>query len=333
MNNIPVMISAIGYSVPETVITNEDIAKLVDTNDEWITTRTGIKERRIVSGEENAATLGTQAALNALKKVDLKVEDIDLIIAAASVPTNAYPATACEIQAAIGAMNAAAFDITAACSGLIYAMNIAKSFIASGIYKNVLVVATDTNSKFVDWTDRSTCILFGDGAGAMILQPSIDGVDDIIALNLYADGSYAKEIVMPLSGKNCPLVEPNEQKPLHIFMNGKEVYKFVVTKMPDYISKIIEESNMTPADIDYLIPHQANLRIIDAMAERLGYDSEKVIVNIQKYGNTSAASIPIALVEGVEEGKVKLPCKAILCGFGAGMTCGTAIVNLREGIA
>lgn len=333
MNNIPVMISAIGYSVPENIITNDDIAKLVDTNDEWITTRTGIKERRVVSGEENASTLGRDAARDALKKANLKAEDIDLIITAASVPTNAYPATACEIQAAIGAMNAAAFDITAACSGLIYAMNVAKGFIASGIYKNVLVVATDTNSKFVDWTDRATCILFGDGAGAMVLQPSTDGVDDIIALDLYADGNYAKEIVMPISGKNCPLVEPNEQKPLHIYMNGKEVYKFVVTKMPNYIMDILEKSNMKPEDIDYLIPHQANLRIIDAMAERLGYDSNKVIVNIQKYGNTSAASIPIALVEAVKEGKIKLPSKAILCGFGAGMTCGTAIVRLREGVA
>lgn len=331
--NIPVMISAIGYHVPETVITNEDLSKLVETNDEWITSRTGIKERRVVSGNEDGATLGTAAARDALRKVDLKVEDIDLIIAAASVPTNAYPATACEIQAAIGAVNAAAFDITAACSGLIYAMNVAKGFIASGIYKNVLVVATDANSKFVDWTDRATCVLFGDGAGAMVLQQSTDGIDDIIAIDLYADGSYAKEIVMPLSGKNCPLVEPNTQRPLHIFMNGKEVYKFVVTKMPDYIMKILEKANMKPDDIDYLIPHQANLRIIDAMADRLGYDSKKVIVNIQKYGNTSAASIPIALVEGVKDGKIKLPSKAILCGFGAGMTCGTTIVRLREGVA
>lgn len=329
--NIPVMISAIGYSVPETVITNDDIATLVDTSDEWITTRTGIKERRVVSGDENAATIGAAAARDALKKIDLKVEDIDLIIAAASVPTNAYPATACEIQADIGAVNAAAFDITAACSGMIYAMNIARSFITSGIYRNVLVVATDANSKFVDWTDRATCVLFGDGAGAMIMQPSTDGIDDIIALDLYAEGDKSGHIVMPLSGKNCPLVKPNTQKPLHIYMNGKEVYKFVVTKMPEYIMKCLEHANMTPDDIDYLIPHQANLRIIDAMAERLGYNENKVVVNIQKYGNTSAASIPIALVEGVQEGKVKLPCKVILSGFGAGMTCGNAIVRIRKG--
>lgn len=333
MNNIPVMLSAVGYSVPETVITNEELAKLVDTSDEWITTRTGIKERHLVSGEENAVTIGTKAAQNALKKANLNPEDIDLIVSATSIPTNAYPSTACEIQAAIGAKNAAAFDITAACTGMIYALNVAKAFISSGIYKNILLIAADANSRFVDWTDRSTCVLFGDGAGAVVLQPSIDGIDDLVAIDLYAEGDRGQELLLPMSGKNCPLVEPNEQRPSHLFMNGKEVYKFVMTRVPDSIMSCLEKANMKPSDIDYLIPHQANLRIIDAMAERLDYDSSRVIVNIQKYGNTSAASIPIALVEGIEEGKIKLPCKAILTGFGAGMTYGVAIVRLREGVA
>lgn len=331
--NIPVMIAGVGYAVPETVITNDDLTKILDTSDEWISSRTGIKERRVCSGDENAFTIGVKAANVALEKANMKSEDIDLIIAAASVPTMAYPATACQIQAALGAKKAAAFDMTAACSGLIYAMNTAKAFISSGIYENILIVATDANSKFVDWTDRSVCVLFGDGAGAMVMKKSEDGVDDVIGLEMRAAGECGHFIEMPITGTNCPLVEPCESKPLHIYMNGKEVYKFVVTRMPDFIAECIDKVGMSPEDVDYLIPHQANLRIIDAMADRLNYNNEKVIVNIQKYGNTSAASIPIALVEGVAEGKIKLPCKAILTGFGAGMTYATAIVNLREGVA
>lgn len=332
-NNIPIMIAGIGYAVPEAIITNEDLTKILDTSDEWISTRTGIKERRVCSGEENAVTLGVKASYNALAKAKMKPEEIDLIITAASVPTMAYPSTACLIQGEIGASKAAAFDVTAACAGMVYAMNVAKAFITSGTYENVLIVAADTNSKFVDWEDRATCVLFGDGAGAMVMKKSPDGVNDIIEIDMLSFPEGVSYIKLPVSGKNCPLVEPNEQKPLHVHMNGREVYKFVVSKMPDLIMNCIERASLTPEEIDYLIPHQANLRIIDAMAERLNYDNSKVIVNIDKYGNTSAASIPIALVEAVEEGKIKLPSKAILTGFGAGMTCATAIVRLREGIA
>lgn len=332
-NNIPIMIAGMGYAVPKTVITNDDLSKILDTSDEWISTRTGIKERRICSGEENAVTLGIQAAYNALAKAKMKPEEIDLVIVAASVPTMAYPSTACQIQGEIGATNAAAFDVTAACAGMVYAMNVAKAFISSGTYENILIVATDANSKFVNWEDRAVCVLFGDGAGAMVLKKSPDGISDIIEIDMFSIPEGVGYIQLPISGKNCPLVEPNEQKPLHIYMNGREVYKFVVREMPDLIMNCIERAGLTPEEIDYLIPHQANLRIIDAMAERLNYDSNKVIVNINKYGNTSAASIPIALVEAVEEGKIKLPSKAILTGFGAGMTCATAIVRLREGIA
>ncbi len=330
---VPIMIAGVGYSVPKTVITNEDLTKILDTSDEWISSRTGIKERRVCSGDENAVTLGVQAAKNALAKANMDPNEVQLIIAAASIPTMAYPSTACQIQLEINAPNAASFDITAACSGMVYAMNVARAFIASGTYENILIVAADANSKFVDWEDRSTCVLFGDGAGAMILKKSPDGIDDILGLEMLSFPEGGSFIELPLTGKNCPLVEPCESKPLHVSMNGREVYKFVVTKMPDLIAGCIDKAGLTPEDIDYLIPHQANLRIIDAMADRLNYSSNKVVVNIQKYGNTSAASIPIALVEAVEEGKVKLPCKAILTGFGAGMTCATAIVRLREGIA
>jgi 3-oxoacyl-[acyl-carrier-protein] synthase-3 len=330
---IPLQIKGFGYSVPETVITNQDLTKLYDTSDEWIYTRTGIKERRVVSGEQTAADLGYEAAQRALKNAGVKPEELDLIIAASSAPPDLYPAIACDIQARLGiTTNIPAFDITAACSGLIYGMQIARGFIGSGIYKKILIVATDNNSRLVDWEDRGTSILFGDGAGAMVVTEAQDGNDDILAINIQADGSIGEFIKYTLPGKTCPLVEPNEQKPSFIYMNGKEVYKFVVKVLPDYIDAILQNSGMDAADVDYLIPHQANQRIIEAVQNRLGYSDDKVISNIAYYGNTSAASIPIALAQGVEKGTVKLGSTAILCGFGAGMTWGAAIVRLREGI-
>lgn len=329
---IPMKIAGVGYSVPKTVITNDDLTKLYDTSDEWIYTRTGIKERHVVSGEENAVDLGFEAAKNAIAKAKINPEEIDLIIAASSAPTDLYPAMACRIQARLGIKNIPAFDVTAACSGLIYIMEMARAYIGSGMYKKVLLVATDNNSRFCDWTDRGVSILFGDGAGAMVVTQSEDGQDDILAIDIKADGSIGEYITLPLAGQNCPLVEPNEIKPVHIKMNGREVYKFVVKILPEYIDKCLEKANMKPEDVDYLIPHQANQRIIEAVQQRLGYSDEKVISNIKYYGNTSAASVPIALAEGVENGKIKLPSTAILCGFGAGMTWGVAIVRLREGI-
>lgn len=329
---IPLKIAGVGYCVPESVITNDDLTKLYDTSDEWIYTRTGIKERRVVSGEENAVDLGFKAAQNALAKANIKPEELDLIIAASSAPADLYPAMACHIQARLGVKEIPAFDVTAACSGLIYTLEMARAFIGSGIYKKILIVATDNNSRLCDWEDRSVSILFGDGAGAMVVVEAEDGVDDILAIDIRADGSIGEYIVLPLTGQNCPLVEPCKEKPVHIKMNGKEVYKFAVKIVPQYIEKCLEQANMKAEDVDYLIPHQANQRIIEAIQTRLGYSDEKVISNIKYYGNTSAASVPIALAEGVESGKIKLPCTAILCGFGAGMTWGVSIVRLREGI-
>lgn len=330
---IPLRIAGVGYSLPETVVTNEDLTKLYDTSDEWIFSRTGIKERRVVSGEQNAIDLGFEAAQKALEKSGIKPEELDLIIAASSAPPELYPAIACHIQERLGiTSNIPAFDITAACSGLIYGLQIARGFIGTGIYKKILIVATDNNSRLVDWTDRGISILFGDGAGAVVVTEAEDGVDDIIALNIKADGSIGEHITMALSGQNCPLVEPNEQKDAHIKMNGKEVYKFVARVLPAFVEECIMNAGMSAEEIDYLIPHQANQRIIQAVQDRLKYPDEKVISNIQYYGNTSAASIPIALAEGVEKGTVKLGSTAVLCGFGAGMTWGAAIVRLREGI-
>jgi 3-oxoacyl-[acyl-carrier-protein] synthase-3 len=332
-NYIPVRIAGVGYGIPDAVVTNDDLTKLYETSDEWIYTRTGIKERRVVSGDQSAIDLGLEAAEKALAKSGIAPSELDLIIAASSAPPQLYPAIACHIQSRLGIeTDIPAFDITAACSGLIYGMQVAKGFINSGIYKNILIVATDNNTKYLDWTDRGTSILFGDGAGAMVLTASEDGVDDIVAIDIKAKGSIGELIYKDNVGHNCPLVEPATEHDGFIHMNGKEVYKFVVRVLPQYIEDIIAKSGMKAEDIDYLIPHQANLRIIQAVQERLEYSDEKVITNIKYYGNTSAASVPIALAEGVEKGTVKLGSTAILCGFGAGMTWGGAIVRLREGI-
>ena len=330
---IPLRIAGVGYSLPETVITNDDLTKLYETSDEWIYTRTGIKERRVVSGEENAIDLGFDAAQKALDKSGINPDDIDLILAASSAPPDLYPAIACHIQARLGIKKQIpAFDITAACSGLIYGLSIAKAYIASGMYKNILIVATDNNSRLVDWTDRGTSILFGDGAGAVVVTQAEDGIDDIIAIDIKADGNYGNLIELSFDGKNCPLVEQYEEKPKGIRMNGRGVYTFVAKILPHYVEELITNAGMKAEDINYLIPHQANIRIIQAVQERLGYPDEKVVTNIKYYGNTSAASIPIALAESVEKGNVKLCTTAFLCGFGAGMTWGGAIVRLREGI-
>ena len=330
---IPLRIAGVGYSLPEKVITNDDLTQLYETSDEWIYSRTGIKERRVVSGEENAIDLGFAASKNAIEKAGIDPEDIDLILAASSAPPDLYPAIACHIHERLGIKKPVpAFDITAACSGLIYGLSIARAYIASGMYKNILIVATDNNSRLVDWTDRGTSILFGDGAGAMVVTQAEDGIDDIIAIDIKADGNYGHLIELAFDGKNCPLVEQYEPKPTGIRMNGRGVYTFVAKVLPQYVEELVSNAGMKAEEIDYLIPHQANLRIIQAVQERLGYSDDKVVTNIKYYGNTSAASIPIALAEGVEKGNVKLGSTAVLCGFGAGMTWGGAIVRLREGI-
>jgi len=331
---IPLKIAGVGYSVPKTVITNDDLTKLYETSDEWIYTRTGIKERRVVSGNETAIDLGYDAAIKAINKSGINIEDIDCIIGAASAPPQLYPTLACTLQDKLGIKNTIpAFDLTAACTGLIYALQVARGFIGSGIYKNILIVASDNNSKITDWSDRGTSILFGDGAGAMVVTAADDDIDDILSIEISANGSIGQMIQTNYPSQCCPLVEQSDNVGSgKIIMDGKEVYKFAVTTVPKYVVHCIELSGMKAEDIDYLIPHQANQRIIEAIQNRLKYSDEKVISNIKYYGNTSAASIPIALVESVEQGKIKLGSTAVLCGFGAGMTWGGAVVRLREGI-
>lgn len=329
---IPLRIAGVGYSVPDTVVTNDDLTKLYETSDEWIYSRTGIKERRLVSGEETAIDLGEKAAKNAIQKAGMTPDDIDMIIAASTAPIEVY-SMGCQIHKRLGITKPIpAFDVAAACTGLIYGLSIAKGMIASGMYKNILIVATDNNSKLLDWTDRGTSILFGDGAGAMVVTQAEDGVDDIIAIDIKSDGNYDHLISLPFDGKNCPLVEQAEVKPSLIKMNGRGVYAFVAKILPKYVEELLNNTGMTADDVDYLIPHQANIRIIQAVQERLGLPENKVVTNIKYYGNTSAASIPIALAEGVEKGNVKLNSTALLCGFGAGMTWGGAIIRLRDGI-
>ena len=265
----PLRIAGVGYSVPKTVVTNEDLTKLYETSDEWIYTRTGIKERRVVSGNENAVDLGEVAAKNAIEKSGFKPEEIDCVIAAASAPPQLYPSLACNIQARLGIPDfVPSFDLTAACTGLIYALQVARGLIGSGLYNSILLIAADNNSRLVDWEDRGTSILFGDGAGAMVVTEAEDGIDDVLSLDIRADGGIGQYIYLDTPGKNCPLVEPCDEGDAKIHMAGRDVYKFVVTTLPKYVDKCIDEAGMTAADIDYLIPHQANQRIIEALQQR-----------------------------------------------------------------
>jgi len=323
----PVTITGVGKCVPDNIISNYDLEKLVETNDDWIFTRSGIKERRIISGNETASSLGAKAGQNALDYAGVKAEEVDLIICATSVPDNLYPSCACEVQAALGAVNAAAFDIVAACSGLVYGIKIANNFIKTGEYKNVLLVGVDVHSRFVDWSDRTTCVLFGDGAGALLLQKAENGQNDILCVDINADGTRGKELKIPLAGSNCPLVEKNVSEPQYVKMNGKEIYKFAVNTIPDSITNVLNKVNLTVNDVDKYVLHQANIRIINSIADKLGENQEKFYSNLEKYGNTSSASIAIALTDALEENKINYPSLLVLSGFGAGLTWGTAVIR------
>lgn len=325
----PVSITGIGRYIPEQVVTNDDIARVVDTSDEWITTRTGIKERRVVGRDETATFLASAAAREAMGFAGVAAEDIDLIIVATSLPDSLYPSTACEVQAAIGAVNAAAFNVVAACSGLVYGISIARNFIMTGTYNTVLLIGVDIHSRFLNWNDKSTCILFGDAAGALVLQRSLDGVSEILSVDIRSNGNKANELYIPLQGQNPPFVGNNGRKEQCVNMNGKEIYKFAVSIMPESIKSALAIAGLEVSDIDYLIPHQANIKIINSIAEKLGLPQERVVANLDRYGNTSTASIPVALVEELDKGTIKNPSIMAMCGFGAGLTWGTAIVKWR----
>lgn len=312
-----------GKAVPKKTLTNFDLEKIVETNDEWITTRTGIKERRIV---ENEATsdLATEAALNALKNANVSPEEIGLIIVATVTPDYNLPSVAAIVQKNIGATNAATFDLNAGCSGWVYSLATATSFIQSGLYEKALVIGAETLSTMTNWEDRSTCILFGDGAGAGVLSKVDKG--GFIDFDLGTDGQI-EPLYAPGSGSKKLEEEPIKGCRNKIFMLGKDVFKFAVKIQAKSILGLLEKINMDINDIDLFVPHQANFRIIESSCERLNISPDKFMLNLDKYGNTSGASIPLALTEAIEQGKIKKGDKICLCGFGAGLTWASTILE------
>ncbi|WP_303691215.1 beta-ketoacyl-ACP synthase III [Megamonas hypermegale] len=325
-------ILGLGSYVPEKILTNADIEKLVDTNDEWITERTGIKERRICAPEQATSDLSLIAAQRALEDANVSAEELDMIIVATISADSNTPSTACVLQNKLGAVNAAAFDLSAACSGFVYGSAIASQFIETGVYKKVLVVGAETLSKFVNWKDRNTCIIFADGAGAAVYGVVDDGYG-VLSFDLGADGSGAETIEIPGGGSRHPADQETIDNHMHcLHMNGKETFRFAVKAMGSTVMKSLERAELSKEDIDYFIPHQANIRIIQSAAKRLHLPMEKVFVNIEKYGNTSAASIPIALAEAEREGKLKKGEIIALSGFGAGLTWASCIMKwAKEG--
>lgn len=325
---IEVCIAGTGSYVPEKILTNADLATLVDTSDEWIFTRTGIKERRIAAEGEFTSHMAGKAAERALEQAGLAAEDVELIIIATITPDTLTPATACYVQQRLGAHRAVAFDISAACSGFLYAMKLAKRLISDGAFKNALIIGAEKLSAFVNWQDRSTCVLFGDGAGAAVLRRAAPGEGAILATEMGTDGRLTHLLNIPGGGSACPITTTNAGEHLAtLAMLGKEVFKHAVNRMKEAAEKVIERAGLQPEDIACVIPHQANLRIIDAIADRLAVPTERVFVNLDKYGNTSAAAVAIALDEANRSGAFKRGDHIVLVVFGAGLTWAAAAVR------
>ncbi len=316
-----------GHYAPHSIITNDDLSKIVETNDEWISSRTGISTRHISDGEE-ASDLAAKAAMNAITDAGIEATDIDLILLATMSPDAVLPNCASTVQAKIGATNATCFDINAACSGFLFALNTANAYLVSGMYKNVLVIGTETLSKVVDWTDRSTCVLFGDGAGAMVVTAdagkaycSVTGSDGV-------KGPVLTGAATPLKNMLVDKTDENATYNYYLHMDGQEVFKFAVTKVPECINQVLEQAGQTVEDIDLFVLHQANTRIISSVAKRLGVDPEKIPVNLTHYGNTSAASIPLLFSELKASGALDGAVKIVLSGFGGGLTWGATYMEL-----
>ncbi|ACM11670.1 beta-ketoacyl-ACP synthase III [Bacillus cereus group sp. TH43LC] len=305
-------ILGIGRYVPEKVVTNHDLEKIMDTSDEWIRTRTGIAERRIADDTIDTSYMAVEASKKALEDAGISGEDIDLILVATVTPDRAFPAVACVIQEAIGATHAAAMDLSAACAGFMYGMITAQQFIQTGTYKNILVVGSDKLSKIVDWNDRNTAVLFGDGAGAIVMGAVSEG-KGVLSFELGADGSGGKHLYQDE----------------YVMMNGREVFKFAVRQLGDSCLRVLDKAGLTKEDVDFLVPHQANIRIMESARERLNLPQEKMSMTIEKFGNTSASSIPIAMVEELQNGRIQDGDLIILVGFGGGLTWGA--VALRWG--
>jgi 3-oxoacyl-[acyl-carrier-protein] synthase-3 len=328
LQTVPVQLTGVGYAAPEETLTNADLEKMVETTDEWIFTRTGIRERRILPASQTLWSLCVPAARQALAQARVAPADLDLIIVATSSPDYPMPSTAALVQAELGATRAAAFDLEAACSGYVYGLTVGKQFIATGMYRTVLVIGADMLSRFMDYTDRGTCILFGDGAGATVLQAGER--EGVLATQLNADGQGACHLDI-----SCNTDEPEPPARMarrqYMHMNGKEIYKFVVDVVPRSIEAACQQAGIRPEQIDYYILHQANMRILEAVAKRLQLPEGRMLHNISRYGNTSAASIPLVLGEAVETGTIRPGHKICMVGFGSGLTWATAIVEWTGG--
>ncbi|MBI4744884.1 MAG: ketoacyl-ACP synthase III [Actinobacteria bacterium] len=326
----PVGIAGIGSYVPEKVLTNSSLEEMVDTSDEWIRTRTGIIERRIVSEDENTSDLAVEAAKKAIKDAGISEDEIDLVVVATASPDLIWPSTACIVQNKLKIKNCGAFDISAVCTGFVYGLAVASQFVATGMYKNVLLIGAESISRFIDWKDRNTCVLFGDGAGAVVLQEATEGFG-VLKNYLGADGKRIDILKIPAGGSAIPSSYESVEKKLHyIHMNGNEVYKFAITALVKSVKKVLSSSGFSLDEVNYIIPHQANQRITEAASARLKIDRNKIISNIDKYGNTSSASIPIALDEIYQSGKIKYGDLVITVGFGAGLTWGANLIRWNK---
>jgi 3-oxoacyl-[acyl-carrier-protein] synthase-3 len=323
---IPVKLSALGIYLPTQVMTNHDLAKIVDTSDEWIRTRTGIIERRIASSEESTSTLATAAAKQLLDKRGIDSLEIEMILVATMMPDMPFPSVACRVQDNIGAFNAFAFDISAACSGFVYGLETAASFIKAGGVRNALVIGAEVLSRCIDWQDRSTCVLFGDGAGAALLESGEENC--FLGCVLRADGSGEDLLYMPGGGTKQPTsIQTVENRQHFLKMNGPELFQAVVPIVCETISDTCNKAEISIEDVELIIPHQANIHIIEEVAVYLGIPFERFMCNLHKYGNTSAASIPLALYDAVEQGKIVAGDYVMVVGFGAGLTCGASLIR------
>jgi len=323
-----VTILGTGSYLPERILTNADLEKMVETSDEWITSRTGIKERRIAAAHEATSDLGTKAALMAMEEAGISADEIDLIICATISPDTFFPSTACHIQRKLGAANAVCFDISAACAGFLFALQIARHFLNSGNRKTALIIGAEKLSGMVNWEDRNTCVLFGDGAGAAIVQAREQSDRKILASVMGSDGDQTEILIVPGGGSACPITPANAGSKLNtITMQGREVYKHAVNAMRAASVEALARAGITAADVAMVIPHQANARIIEAITDRLGIPAERTFVNLHKYGNTSAAAVAIALDEANKSGAIKPGDIVLLVAFGAGLTWASTIIR------
>jgi 3-oxoacyl-[acyl-carrier-protein] synthase-3 len=321
-------IAGVGASVPDQVLTNADLERIVSTSDEWIVTRTGISERRIASDSQATSDLAERAAARALEAAAVDPIDVELIVVSTVTPDTFFPSTGCILQDRLGASHAAAFDLSAACSGFIYGLSVADAYLRAGLMRNILVIGAETLSKVVDWSDRGTCVLFADGAGAALVQRTT-GDSRILSTHLFADGSKGKQLIIPGGGSRHPVSQKVlDENLVKIKMaNGNEVFKVAVRSMEDAALAALKANGAEVSDIDLFVPHQANARIINAVAQRLGVPKERIVVNIDRFGNTSAASIPIALDEAVRAGRLKPGDLLLLAAFGGGLTWGSALIR------